>query len=169
MSEKLIMQIKTGKSEVQLYRSGSAVRVHTFSSDGAADLTGKEALLWWNNLNKSMLKIFAAEKPPKTKIMRHKHGEYGRVLLSTAEYERLINDLGAEEAERCIACVDELAQEKNNKFKWHDWNLVVRKCHREQWHKKQIQEDTPHTSYDMGEFEERAAPLPVYRRKKETD
>ena len=117
MSEKLIMQIKTGKSEVQLYRSGSAVRVHTLNSDGTADLTGKEALLWWNNLNKSMLKIFAAEKPPKTKIMRHKHGEYGRVLLSTAEYERLINDLGAEEAERCIACVDELAQEKNNKFK----------------------------------------------------
>ena len=126
MSEKLIMQIKTGKSEVQLYRSGSAVRVHTFSSNGAADLTGKEALQWWN------------------------------CLLYTSD---------AADEEDSV----ELAQEKNNKFKWHDWNLVVRKCHREQWHKKQIQEDTPHTSYDMGEFEERAAPLPVYRRKKETD
>lgn len=163
MSKKIIMQIKTGKSDVQIYRAEDGAKITVSSANGTRELAGDEALEWWAEVNKSILKIFAA-KPE-----RHKYGVYKRVLLSDKEYERLIRDFGQKEAELCIACVDELAQEKNNKFKWHDWNLVVRKCHREQWHKSKAAEEAPRTSYDMGEFEERAAPLPVYKRKKETD
>ncbi len=64
---------------------------------------------------------------------RHKHGTNGWVLLTHEEYDRLVQDLGKEEAERCIAYVDESAQITSNKNKWKDWNLVVRKCHREKW------------------------------------
>ena len=63
-------------------------------------------------------------------------GEYGWVKLTESEYNRLINDLGQAEANRCIAYVDESAQSTNNKNHWRDWNLVVRKCSRDGWGRK---------------------------------
>ena len=71
--------------------------------------------------------------PSKSKIIKHSHGEYGWVKLSEAEYNRLLNELGQEELDRCIRYVDESAQGNRNKNKWSDWNLVVRRCHREGW------------------------------------
>lgn len=64
---------------------------------------------------------------------RHAHGQYGWVKLTDDEYARLVNDLGAEEVERCIAYVDESAQSNGNKNRWKDWDLTVRKCHRDGW------------------------------------
>ena len=63
----------------------------------------------------------------------HKFGDYGWVKLTDEEYNRLLKDLGEREAARCIQYVDESAQATGNKNKWKDWNLVVRKCHREKW------------------------------------
>lgn len=64
---------------------------------------------------------------------RHSHGEYGWVKLTDEQYSKLLKDLGAAELERCIEYVDESAQRTGNKNGWKDWNLVVRKCHRERW------------------------------------
>lgn len=76
-----------------------------------------------------------AEKPPA--IFPHspkrKYGRYSWVKLTDEEYARLVKDLGETELDRCIACVDEKAQMTKNKNRWHDWNLVIRKCHREGW------------------------------------
>ena len=66
-------------------------------------------------------------------IVRHRHGQYGWVRLTEDEYSRLLDELGEAELGRCIQYVDESAQSNGNKNKWKDWNLVVRKCHREQW------------------------------------
>lgn len=81
-----------------------------------------------------------ADKPPvppapdKSKsVVRNKYGQYGWVRLSDEEYHRLINDFGEAEVQRCITYVDESAQGNGNKNKWKDWNLVVRRCHREGW------------------------------------
>ena len=63
----------------------------------------------------------------------HKYGEYGWVLLTDDQYSKLVADIGEDNAKRCIAYVDESAQGTGNKNKWKDWNLVVRKCHREGW------------------------------------
>lgn len=71
--------------------------------------------------------------PAKSKIIKHSHGEYGWVKLTEAEYDRLLKELGADELARCIRYVDESAQGNRNKNKWSDWNLVVRRCHREGW------------------------------------
>lgn len=60
-------------------------------------------------------------------------GEYGWVKLTEGEYNRLLNDLGQAEVNRCIAYVDESAQGNGNKNGWRDWNLIVRKCAREKW------------------------------------
>lgn len=79
----------------------------------------------------------AKKAPPKKAApptpQAHKYGEYGWVLLTDAQYEKLVKDLGKAEADRCIAYVDESAQQTSNKNKWHDWNLTVRKCHRDKW------------------------------------
>lgn len=64
---------------------------------------------------------------------RKKYGEYGWVRLSDAEYTRLVNDMGDEELSRCIRYIDESAQGNGNKNRWKDWNIVVRRCHREGW------------------------------------
>ena len=72
-------------------------------------------------------------KPP----ARKSYGKFGWVKLTDEEYNRLSNDLGEAEVKRCIAYVDESAQTTGNKNKWRDWNLVVRKCHREGWGRKQ--------------------------------
>lgn len=73
----------------------------------------------------------------KTKsVHRKSYGEHGRVKLSQEEHDRLVRDYGQAEAERCIAYVDEIAQSTNNKAGWKDWNLVVRRCHRDGWGSK---------------------------------
>ena len=53
--------------------------------------------------------------------------------LTDEEYERLRQDLGDAELQRCIAYIDESAQANGNKNKWKDWNLVIRKCSRDGW------------------------------------
>ena len=77
----------------------------------------------------------APPKPTKKKNNEeaHKHGEYGWVKLTDKQYEKLEKDLGKQELERCIQYVDESAQGNHNRNGWTDWNLVVRKCHREGW------------------------------------
>lgn len=72
------------------------------------------------------------ETEPEKPIAR-KYGEYGWVRLTDDQYQKLVDDIGEDNAKRCIAYVDESAQGTGNKNKWKDWNLVVRKCHREGW------------------------------------
>ena len=74
------------------------------------------------------------EEPKKP--VAHKYGEYGWVLLTDDQYNKLVADIGEHNAKLCIAYVDESAQGTSNKNKWKDWNLVVRKCYRESWHIK---------------------------------
>lgn len=81
-----------------------------------------------------------ADKPPApAKQARKSYGEFGWVKLTDYEYSRLVNDLGEAEVKRCIAYVDESAQATGNKNKWRDWNLVVRKCHKQGWGMNQQQ------------------------------
>ena len=75
----------------------------------------------------------APSEPKKSKPVLHEHGQYGWVKLSDEEYSRLLNELGESELERCITYVDESAQSTGNKNKWRDWNLVIRRCHRDGW------------------------------------
>jgi len=82
-----------------------------------------------------------ADKPPAP--TRKKYGRYGWVKLTDSDYNRLLNDLGQAEVERCIAYVDESAQSNGNKNRWRDWNLVIRRCHRDGWGLSQSQQQPP--------------------------
>ena len=68
---------------------------------------------------------------------RSRHGEYGWVLLTDAQYAKLEKDLGKEELDRCIRYVDESAQSSGNKNGWKDWNLVISRCSREGWGRRE--------------------------------
>ena len=72
-----------------------------------------------------------AAKPPRAPVL--KYGCYGWVKLTEEQHKKLQEDLGSEELERCISYIDESVQETGNKNKWKDWNLVIRKCSRNQW------------------------------------
>lgn len=88
----------------------------------------------------------APAESPAEEPQRHRHGANGWVLLTDEQYQKLLHDLGPAELERCITYVDESAQITKNKNGWKDWNLVVRRCHREQWgakHPKQKASEQP--------------------------
>lgn len=65
--------------------------------------------------------------------IRHKHGVYGRVLLTEAEYDRLLNELGKDKLEKQIELLDEYIESNNNKNKYTNFNLVLRKSIKENW------------------------------------
>ena len=89
---------------------------------------------------------------------RHKHGANGWVLLTDEQYNRLLKEFGKDELERCITYVDESAQITKNKNGWKDWNLVIRKCHREQWGVK-TQKQAPAQPQRKKSFAELAAEM----------
>lgn len=64
---------------------------------------------------------------------RTAYGQYMWIKLTDDEYKRLLVDLGQVELDRCIAYVDESAQSSGNKNRWKDWDLVIRRCHRDKW------------------------------------
>lgn len=64
---------------------------------------------------------------------RSARGDYGWVKLTDEEFQRLEQQLGADELRRCVACVDERAQQTGNKNGWKDWTVVIQRCHRDGW------------------------------------
>ena len=71
---------------------------------------------------------------PSTPPSKHKYGEYGFVLLTTSQYDKLISDYGDKNyIDKVINRVDELCKMTGNKYKWKDFNLVIRKVIRENW------------------------------------
>lgn len=75
-------------------------------------------------------------KNTKKKILKEKYGTYGRVKLTTNEYFKLINEFGEAFIKKQIDLLDEYVESNNNKNKYSNFNLVLRKSIREGWFKK---------------------------------
>lgn len=88
----------------------------------------------------------------------HKRGSQGYVKLTDAEYWKLLADLGEDEVQRVIAYVDESAAATDNKNKWKNWNLVLRKASREGWGKrfraKEVEKSNVDKEYSGAGFRE---------------
>lgn len=63
-------------------------------------------------------------------------GEYKRVKLKQKEYDKLIEEYGKEHVDFIIDRLDEYVESNNNKNKYKNFNLVIRKAIRENWFKK---------------------------------
>jgi len=87
------------------------------------------------DINKDINRSSEIDNFAPKKQQRKKYGQYGWVLLSDAELERLEAEYGYCDVNHYINYVDESAQQTGNKNKWKDWNVVVKKAIREQWGK----------------------------------
>ena len=81
-------------------------------------------------------------KPTQFPTQKKKYGVYGWVRLTDEQYNKLLADLGEAELERCIQYIDESAETTGNKNHWKNWNLVIRRCSRDGWGKKQFAAST---------------------------
>ncbi len=62
-----------------------------------------------------------------------KHGTYKRVKLTEKEYNKLIDEFGKEFIDKQIELLDEYIESNNNKNKYTNFNLVLRKSIRNNW------------------------------------
>lgn len=74
-------------------------------------------------------------KELKKEIYKEKYGTYGRVKLTIDEYMRLVNEYGEYFIKQQIEYLDEYIESNNNKNKYTNFNLVLRKSIRENWFK----------------------------------
>lgn len=65
--------------------------------------------------------------------IRHKFGTYGRIHLTDKQYQKLIEDFSKEVVDMKINQLDEYVEMNNNKNKYKNFNLVLRKAIRENW------------------------------------
>ena len=79
----------------------------------------------------------------KKNIKKKKYGMYKRVLLTEKEYNKLVADYGKELIDNQIELLDEYVESNNNKNKYTNFNLVLRKSLRENWFYSQKTDKKP--------------------------
>ena len=145
--EKAMLDVKENK-EYSIVNGSCTPCIHNVSNMYSQDSIGKGSVVQ-DSTGEYIEPPAAAPAPaesPAEEPQRHRHGANGWVLLTDEQYQKLLHDLGPAELERCITYVDESAAISKNKNGWKDWNLVVRRCHREQWgakHPKQKASEQP--------------------------
>ena len=82
------------------------------------------------NINNTMNNNIINKEP------KHSFGEYGRVKLTNSEYNKLVADYGEDKVNEQIELLDEYVESNNNKNKYSNFNLVLRKSIRENWFNK---------------------------------
>lgn len=93
--------------------------------------------------NRGVSKITNQETKKETKKeTKNIYGGYGRIKLTKKQYEKLCEDFTKEFIDRQIEFLDEYVQSNNNKNKYSDFNLVLRKSIREQWFKNKQEKKT---------------------------
>lgn len=89
--------------------------------------------------NKRLTTIEESKKEKKKENNIYKYyGNFKRVKLTDDEYARLVGDYGEEFVINQIALLDEYIESNNNKNKYTNFNLVLRKSIREQWFKPKL-------------------------------
>ena len=87
----------------------------------------------------------------KKKYIKEKYGTYGRVKLTIDEYLRLVNEFGEDFIKQQIDLLDEYIESNNNKNKYTNFNLVLRRAIRENWFKGK-EKTTKDLKMDLGDF-----------------
>lgn len=65
----------------------------------------------------------------------HTYGEYKRIRLKDSQYKKLVDEFGENKTRLAITKLDEYVQSNNNKNKYKDFYLVLRKVIKENWFK----------------------------------
>ena len=107
-----------------------------------------------------VLKKEQGNKNNKIKINNKKYNIYGtykRIKLTDEEYSRLTKEFGEDFIKEQIRLLDEYVESNNNKNKYTNFNLVLRKSIRENWFKRSKENTTPswfNEDLGKGDFED---------------
>ena len=71
---------------------------------------------------------------------KNKYGKYKRIKLTKEEYKRLIEEYGEDFINKQIDLLDEYVESNNNKNKYSNFNLVLRKSIKEDWFKNKVKD-----------------------------
>lgn len=63
----------------------------------------------------------------------HTYGEYKRIRLKDSQYKKLVDEFGKPKTDLAITKLDEYVQSNNNKNKYKDFYLVLRKVIQQNW------------------------------------
>lgn len=83
------------------------------------------------------------------KPKKEKYGVYGRVKLTVDEYLRLVNEFGEDFIKKQIDLLDEYLESNNNKNRYTNFNLVLRKSIRENWFKQKKEGNSNNVFLDI--------------------
>lgn len=86
-------------------------------------------------LNTNNKELNNKRKKENIKEKKETYGTYQRVKLTIDEYMRLVNEYGEDFIKQQIEYLDEYIESNNNKNKYTNFNLVLRKSIRENWFK----------------------------------
>ena len=129
----------------------------------------KENSIDKNSIDKNSIDILDEEQSSPVSVSnkkaKKKYGTYKRVLLTDDEYKRLTDEFGQSFIEKQIEKLDEYIESNNNKNKYSNFNLVLRKAIREKWFnianvpewfdkKMEVQEPSEETMQAFNEMEE---------------
>lgn len=67
------------------------------------------------------------------KEIKHLYGKFKRIKLTESEYNKLVIDFNEEYINKVIDAIDEYVESNNNKNKYSNFNLVIRKAIRDNW------------------------------------
>ena len=87
----------------------------------------------------------------KSKI-KHHYGKFNRVMLTDDELSKLYQDFDKDYITQVIDLLDEYIESNNNKNKYRNYNLVIRKAIKERWFNLPSHKKT--TNNNNGGFEE---------------
>lgn len=73
----------------------------------------------------------------KVRLGKVRLGYYGWIELTEEQHQKLVEEYGQSKIDKQIELLDEYIQSNNNKNKYKDWNLVLRKSIRDNWFSKQ--------------------------------
>lgn len=119
-----------------------------------------------NNFKEGYLKKFKDNNININNTSNNKYiymGTYKRIKLTKDQYNKLIDDYGEDYINQIINRLDEYVESNNNKNKYSNYNLVIRKAIRDNWFKieklpswfnQEIKKEEGLTDEQRREFEE---------------
>ena len=116
-------------------------------------LTNVKPMLNQYSIEENSIEENIIEKKENNK--KEKYGNFGRVKLTKNEYQRLIDEFGEDFIKQQINLLDEYVESNNNKNKYSNFNLVIRKSIRDNWfNKKETQSEKINRLIKEAEMEE---------------
>lgn len=100
-----------------------------------------------DNVNVNDNDIYIADEKHKNN-KKEKYGTYGRIKLTINEYLKLRDEYGEDFIKNQIELLDEYIESNNNKNKYTNFNLVLRKSIRENWFKDKTEKKGKQSAVD---------------------